>query len=84
MTILVNIILILTLLQHTLKSNIMDDKKNVKLSLQYLCPGIDICLWNQRDWNLTIEPIDARPYRSCCIGMIKVIYVRNDHNRPNG
>ena len=84
MTMLVNIILILLLLQHSLESNIMDDE-NIKLSLQYLCPGIDICIWNQRDLNFTIEPIDERPWGSCCIGMIiKVIYIRNDHNIPIG
>ena len=67
MSVMVRIILILTLHQISLDSNILDEE-NVKLSLQYLCPGVDIC--NRHELNPKVNPkeFDERGYTSCCHG----------------
>ena len=65
MTLLVKIILILVLHQRSSESSILDDT-NVKLSLQYLCPGVDICNRNEPDPNVNHKENDEKDYTSCC------------------
>ena len=66
------IIVILTIHKLTGTSNILENN-NVRLNLEYLCPGIDICNPNQPDSLVNSNAIYNGDKASCCHG--EFIYI---------